>query len=188
MAATLTITEALAEIKLIDQKIAKKRDFIRAHAVRSAIVVDPLAKAGTTSEAAIASTLQAIAALFNRRIAIRMAIQQSNLENKLTVEGRRMQVAEWLIWKREVAPSEGQFLTGILQSMDKIRKDAMGGTVQNRSTGQQQMMGPTELHFAIDEPAIRQAEAVHQQTFSRLDALLSVHNSRTTVVIPDNID
>jgi hypothetical protein len=94
----LSIHEALAEIKLIKDKIEKTQAFIAEHLYRPSDMVDPL-KEG--SEIVVKRRLQSIHDLAERALAIRAAINKANIENTIKIKGTTRTIAEWLIWKRE---------------------------------------------------------------------------------------
>ena len=90
--AQTTITESLAEIKTIGKRLIKKRHALGSYIARDVRVRDPLEKNGG-SEKFVAEERQSIADLENRVIAIRTAIQQSNLNSTVTVGGSTRSVA-----------------------------------------------------------------------------------------------
>ena len=59
MATPVTITSALAELKLITKRLDRKKDFVRSFLWRQEIMTDPLERQGGSIEA-IKRTLQAI--------------------------------------------------------------------------------------------------------------------------------
>src|SRR5438105_988378 len=108
----ITITEALAELKTIDKRIEKKREFVLGYLLRQEMFKDPLEKDGG-SVSAIRREMQAIHDLEERKISIRRAIQQANERNTVTVAKQTRAIADWLVWRREVAPIQQQFLANI---------------------------------------------------------------------------
>src|SRR5439155_22848829 len=97
-----TITEALAEIKTIGKRLEKKRSAILQLIARDSRVKDPLEKEGG-SVRYIQAERQSVKDLETRIVAIRTAIQKSNLSTPLALDGQSMSVAEWLTWRREVS-------------------------------------------------------------------------------------
>src|SRR3954452_7996422 len=103
--AQITITEALAELKTIDKRIEKKREFVLAYLLRQEMFKDPLEKDGG-SVSAIRREMQAIGDLEERRITLRRAVQQANERNSVVVGKQVRTIADWLVWRREVAPAQ----------------------------------------------------------------------------------
>src|SRR5277367_6394116 len=100
----VTITEALAELKTIDKRIQKKREFVLGYLLRQEMFKDPLERDGG-SVSAIKREMQSIRDLEERKIGIRRAIQQANERTNVTVGKQTRSIADWLVWKREVAPA-----------------------------------------------------------------------------------
>lgn len=185
--AQLTITEALAEIKTIGSRLQKKRESIGPYVARDVRVRDPLEKDGG-SEKFIASERQAIADLENRVIAIRSAIQKSNLTAKLAVGGTSRSVAEWLTWRREISAGQKQFLGGLAQGLSNVRNEVQkkGGRVVAAAVAVNEAPGPNDppsLVICIDElKLIGEREAI-EQTLGDLDGKLSLFNATTVIDI-----
>jgi len=99
----ITITEALAEIKTITKRIEKKHEFVLMYLGRQEAARDPLEKDGG-SVPVIRAERQAISDLQLRTVVIRRRIQSANEANNITVEGETRSIADWLVWRREVAP------------------------------------------------------------------------------------
>src|SRR4029077_17206699 len=97
----LTITEALAEIKTIGKRVETKQSQLESYIVRDSRMRDPMEKDGGSAEF-IKRERQAITDLQKRVVNLRLAIQQSNMVTKLSLNGTDMTVYEWLIWRREV--------------------------------------------------------------------------------------
>ena len=98
----LTITEALAEIKTINKRLQTKRQNTLQYVARDARVKDPLEREGGSVEF-LKRERQSIKDLEQRVVAIRTAIQRSNLETRTTIAGRELSIAEWLTWRREIS-------------------------------------------------------------------------------------
>src|SRR5262245_51260016 len=121
--AQITITEALAELKTIDKRIQKKREFVLGYLLRQEMFKDPLEKDGG-SVSAIKREMQSIHDLEERKIAIRRAVQRANEENTVAVAGRARTIADWLVWRREVAPVQQSFLASIRTKIEQARQEA----------------------------------------------------------------
>lgn len=189
MAATVTrytITEALADLKTIGARIEKKREFIGANLARQFGLTDPLEKAGG-SVAIIQRELQAIADLEKRHLAIRTSIQRVNHETPITVEGVTHSIAEWLTWRKEIAPG--------IQTWNKRVRDALAA---NRKQAQQKGFGVvsataivgaeperTDLIVNIDEAALAASIEQMETILGTLDGQLSLKNATVMIEIPD---
>lgn len=172
----LTITEALAEIKLITKKIENKKPTIMLNLVRATHIPDPL----VDSKAAIASEVQAITDLSQRLITLRSAIAKANVENLVEINGKSMSIYDWLTWKREVATIQGDLFRGIFQgvknSMDAIARQPQ---VTKDDKGAAHLVQYV-FNVAYDE-YVKKAES-HQDTLDKLDGQLSLKNA--TIVLP----
>ena len=114
----ITITEALAELKTIDKRIAKKREFVLGYLLRQEMFKDPLEKDGG-SVSAIKREMQSIHDLEERKIVIRRAVQRANEQNTVTVARQTRSIADWLVWRREVAPIHQQFLANLRAKIEQ---------------------------------------------------------------------
>lgn len=122
--AKMTITEALAQLTTIGKRIEKKRTFIRTYLLRPEKLKDPLQKDGGSS-VVLGRELQSITDLERRHVAIRLAIQKANQETQVTVEGITKSLAEWLTWRKEIAPGLQNYL-GVLQgTINNVRQQAL---------------------------------------------------------------
>jgi len=179
----MTITEALAEIKTIGKRLEKKRSAIAANLARDSRLKDPF----EDSVKYVASERQAITDLESRIVAIRTAIQKSNLETKTTVNDKTMSVGEWLTFRREVAPGRqaflGQLNQGIKQMRDKVTRD--GGRVTSgvaSATAIVEANKPTiEIVLHLDEKALLEEQELLEKTLGDLDGKLSLLNATTVI-------
>ena len=173
-----TITEALAELKTIDKRIEKKREFILSYLLRQEIFKDPLEKEGG-SVSAIRRELQSIHDLEERRIGIRRAIQLANQTTMVTVGKQTRSIADWLVWRREVAPRQTQFLASIRMKIEQSRQEAVrrgAGLASNTETAR-----PSDVIVNINEQdRAREIEAM-EEALGQLDGLLSLKNA--TIII-----
>lgn len=96
----ITITEALAEIKLIVKKVEKKRAQMMPSLATYDHVPDPYQSAGGYKKV-IDSELQSINDLSERLVRRRARIAETNATTDLTIEGRTRKISEWLAYKRE---------------------------------------------------------------------------------------
>lgn len=175
---TMTITEALAEVKLIDKKVTKHHENERAYLFRQAIVRDPLEKDGG-SAAYVASQAQASGDLLLRLITVRRSIQDANAKNMLTVEGISRTVADWLVWRREVLPRLKTRIAAISTALTNLRNDVKkkGGSVSATPAGDEQY----DVIVNFNETALLNEALKLAEIEERLDGKLSLFNAVTLV-------
>lgn len=172
----MLVTQALAEIKTIDKRIAKKHEFIMQYLVRQEKFKDPLTSEGG-SEAALKSAQQAIADLQSRKVALRRAILKSNMETSLTVEGITMSVQDWLTWKREVAPSLVARLNSMANAIGAIRAEAMRKGVSVAATEPK----PDDVVINVSEAELARRRETTEKVLGDLDGQLSILNATTSI-------
>lgn len=174
----LTITEALADLKTIDKRLAKKREFILQYVARQDIVKDPLEKDGG-SVTAIARERQSMADLEERKLRIRAAIAAKNQEIKLTLSGKVRSISDWLVWRREVAPQKQVFLSGLRSSVQKIRDDVTrkGGQIVESGKGG----GAQDITVNVSERELATEIESLEEILGGLDGQLSLKNATTFV-------
>lgn len=170
--ATITISEALADIKTLNARLDKKEEFIAEHLMRAKEAKDPLEAQGG-QVAAIVLQRTAMLALQQRIVTIRLAVQHANLTTPLTVLGVTKSMAEWLVWRRDVVPKERLFLTEIKQAVNRVRHDML----RTRSS--------REIVVNLDEQALSDAIEHLERTLGELDGQLSLKNATVMVEIPD---
>lgn len=179
----MTITEGLAELKTLQKRIEKKREYVGGYIARQDGMKDPLEKDGG-SAAMITRERQAIADLEGRRVAIRTAIQKVNQTTPITIAALTKTIAEWLTWRKEVAPGEQAFVTGLRQRVMQARTQAqqkgwgvVSATVTTADTK------PTDVVINVDEAALA-AEAEQLETIlGTLDGQLSLKNATVMIEI-----
>lgn len=178
---SMTITEALAEIKTIRKRLEKKHQSIHSYLAREAKMRDPLEKDGG-SVAFVARERQAADDLQKRLVAIRVAIIQANMVTKLTLHGREMTLMEWLTWRREVAPSAGGLLTNLANVIQQFRVQAQR-TTRAVSDVTAATPGENDILVNINEAALRAEIEEHEQILGELDGKLSLLNATVTISI-----
>lgn len=172
-----TITEALAELKMIDKRIEKKREFVSSYLMRHEMVRDPHEKDGG-SVTAVARELQAIHDLEERKVRVRRRINEANLQTML-VNGATRSIAEWLIWRREVATSIGTFYDGLSNRIAQTRKEAVTKGVAVVSTGDSPK--PMDIVVNLNEQDLARWREEHAALLETLDGQLSLKNATTLV-------
>ena len=175
----VTITEALAEIKTIEKRVAKKKEFVLAHLYRQERLKDPLQADGGSVEA-VRQERQAIADLDERKVAIRRAVQQANVDTDVTVSGTTRSVADWLVWRREVAPGIQAFLNDINGRILAVRQEAMRNGFQVTSENAQ---SPNDVVVNINEAKLADSVEQLEEILGNLDGQLSLKNATVFVEI-----
>jgi len=173
----ITITEALAEIPTLLKRIDKKREFVKNYLFRQSAVRDPHEKDGG-SQALIASELQGVADLQDRLVAIRAAIQKANAENFITIDGTESSIADWLTWRRELAPREQAFLDGLSKMLSDLRKKA---AQQGVGVSEQDKGVTADWIVNINEKELSEKIENYERTLGALDGQLSLKNATITV-------
>jgi hypothetical protein len=175
----LTITEALAEITTIGKRIDKKQEWIGQNLIRQDRLRDPLEKQGGTA-AIITQELQAIADLQARLIMLRRAIQQANEATDVTINGVTRTIADWLVWRREIAPQLKGMLSRFASTVQDWRKQAAQKGLSVITT-QDVAQSPNDLIINLNERWLAEQIDQHEQVLGALDGQLSLKNA--TVVI-----
>lgn len=173
----MTITEALAEIKTIDKRIASKREFMQQYLFRLDNVKDPLEKDGG-SEKVIASEMQAVNDLEERVVTLRHNIQEANEETMVTIEGVTRSISDWLVWRREVAPIRQNFLTQMRRTVNSARDTLRRENRQLVPNGQEK---PSDVIININEKELATQSEKLNNILGQLDGQLSLKNA--TVMI-----
>lgn len=173
-----TITEGLAEIKTISKRLEKKRLFIIDNLFLQGNLRDPLEKQGG-SETAIKEARQSIDDLEKRIIRIRSAINQANTQNTITVNGESKTIAEWIIWRREIAPHSRSFLNNLNQNIQSVRQQA----AQKGMTVTHEADNPTEVTIFLDEKALAAEIEGLEAILGELDGQLSLKNATILIEI-----
>ena len=176
---TVTITEALAELKLIKAKVEKKKAFVMGNLGRQEGAKDQLEKSGGT-RAVVTSELQAIGDLHERIVRIRSAIAAANSASFVEIRGVRRSIADWLVWRRDVAPMvrglESNLASGIAQLKQKAQ--AQGYRVNVNAN---EALLPTDVIIELDEKALADKAEATQEILDTLDGKLSLHNATVQV-------
>jgi hypothetical protein len=175
--AVTTITEAPAEIKTIDKRIEKKREFITTYLVRNEQLKDPLDRDGGSFEA-IRRERQAIKDLEELKVAIRRAILDANQENTITLSGTTRSIADWLVWRREVAPTQERFLTTLRRNIDANRAEAQK---RGLAVAEPDKAKERDLIVNLNEAELAEDIEQFQEALGSLDGQLSLKNATVTI-------
>ena len=172
---TMTITEALAEIKTINKRLEKKREFVSQFLWRQERIKDPLEKDGGSQET-IKRERQAINDLEERVIKIRRAIQQANDATTVTILEVSRTVSEWLTWRREIAQNQQKFLavlrTGIYNMRQEAQKKGLN-IAQNKET----ISSDNDIVVNINEQELAKNIERLEEMLGTLDGQLSLKNA-----------
>jgi hypothetical protein len=173
----MTITEGLAELKTIDNRINNKRTFVKNNLARQEFVKDPLEKDGGQFKA-VESEIQSLKDLLLRKITIRNSIQTVNQITKIFIKDREMSIANWIVWKREILPVEKAFYNELSSGIANLRRDAMSKGLKI-SDGQN--ASPQDVIVNVNESWLKQTIENLSEIEGTLDGQLSLRNA--TVVI-----
>lgn len=171
----ITITEALAEIKTIGKRLDKRRQFVTGYLTRQEGIKDPLEKDGGSPEV-IRRERQAISDMENSIIALRRGIQRANEETEIAINGVTRSIADWLIWRRDVAPGQQIFLGEIRAKLTSVRDGARRQGVSVVSVSAQPEK-PTDIVVNISETELAAETDKLEDTLGQLDGLLSLKNA-----------
>lgn len=178
---TTTITQALAEIRTLEKRVMKKRDFIESNLHRQEVYKDPLLNEGGQPQI-IRQEQQAITDLLNRQVRLRMRINESNTTTMVEVCSVVKSVAEWLIWKREIMPGIERFMALMTQDLRGVRKQAQksgGQYIPVDSTIRD--LKATDFVVNISERELALGQENLEEMTGALDGMLSLKNATTNI-------
>lgn len=181
----ITITEALAEIKTIDKRLEKKREFVAQYLAQPERIKDPFEKDGGSAKV-LSEQIQSVTDLEGRKVQLRTAINAINARESITIEGTTRTIAEWIIWRREIAPGQEAFMTRLFQMLAQLRKEAQQRGARMVGQGAAVAVGdsqPTDIIVNIDEKKLGEDRERFQNVLGQLDGLLSLKNATLTLDI-----
>lgn len=181
--AKMTITEALADIKTIDKRIEKQGEMVKNYLVRQEAIRDPLEKEGG-SMAAVQRALQSIYDLEERKVAIRSAIARVNAETTITIGLRTRTIADWIVWRREVAKGRKARLDGIVSAVIQYRSQALKQGFTVVSPGQV-AANLSDIIVNVNESEMNAERESMEVVLGTLDGQLSLKNATVLVTLPD---
>lgn len=178
--AKITITEALAEIKTAQARIAKKREAVMRYFSRDSKLRDPLEQEGGSKEY-VRKERQSIKDLEQRIVRIRSAIQAKNLETQLPINGTTRTLTEWLNWRREIANGQRMFLAQMAGQVSQVRQHALrqGAKVTDSADG----YAPGDVVIAVGEQDLAKESEDMEAILSTLDGKLSLLNATVQVEV-----
>lgn len=177
----MTITEALAELKTIQKRIEKKREFVGQYLARQDGIKDPLEKDGG-SATVIERERQSIADLETRIVAIRTNIQKVNQATPITVEGVTKTIAEWLTWRKEVAPGQQASLSSLRRTIQSVRQQTQQKGLQTIAPGAT-AGSPADVVINVDEGQLAKDAELIETILGTLDGQLSLKNATVMIEV-----
>ena len=174
----ITITEALQEVKTLIKRIEKKQEFIRGFLWRQNHLRDPHEKDGGSRDL-IKKERQAIKDLENNIIDLRRGIATANAQNNITVCGETMSIADWIVWRREIATGRREFLKQLQSRIQNARLQALHNGVSVVDTDSK--VSVSELIINIDEKELADELEKIVEIMSTLDGQLSLKNSTVKI-------
>ena len=169
-----TITECLAEIKTIEKRLVKKRAFVLEHLTINQKMKDPFEESGGSPKV-LKAERDSIRDLEDRIVKIRSAINRSNQSTELTIDGAKKTVAEWLVWRREVAPAYSKFLASMSNAISSKRLSMQSDYAYNKDAGNDDVV----VH--VDERELGSESENLEDVLGSLDGKLSLLNATTVI-------
>lgn len=169
-----TITQALAELKTINKRIENKTQTVGKYLTQPDDKRDPLERQGGSAKM-IEEERQSIDDLWVTQIRIRRAVEDANIANEITVEGVTRSIAEWLIWRREVAKSRKMFLSSMAQSIARQRELAHSVTLRMSGSGQEART--VDIIVNLNEKELMNDIEHLDSVMGQLDGQLSLKNA-----------
>ena len=164
----MTITEALAELKMLQKRIAKKESGLEPYLLRQDKVKDPLSAEGG-SAAWVAAQRQGLSDLHERIVKIRGSINRA--------------IADWIVWRRDVAPLVARLHSALNGAVRQARDFAKSKNVRLLTDGSE--AGPDDIVVSFRETDLQAEIEAHEELMGTLDGKLSLLNATTLVTIPD---
>lgn len=180
MKSKITITEALQEIKTIDARIQKKKEFVFTYLWRQNTQRDPHEKDGG-SAVLIAQERQAISDLLERKISIRTSTNVANSENSITVGKTTRTISEWLVWKRDVAPILKSVLNETAGKLQAMRQEVARKGLNVTQNAPSEVT--TDVIVNINENDLSKQIEELEETLSTLDGQFSLKNATIKIEV-----
>jgi hypothetical protein len=181
MTTKYSITEALAELKTIDKRIASAVEFINKYNIRQGSTIDPLDDEGG-SHVVIPQKMQSITDLLERKLAIRTAINKTNAITNVTVCGVTKTIAEWIVWRRECSGKELVALQGFQRGILDARQQCLSKQMTLKDDGTQPSKVTEVSSFIKELPLAKRMDWI-REVESTLDGKLSLTNATTLVEV-----
>lgn len=173
----ITITEALAEIKLIEKKLSSKTQHVAQNLSRAKHLPDPLGD----SAKALQSEMQSIHDLYKRQVKIRGVIAKANIETTIRVIDDEMSITEWLAWKREVSAKQNALYATIRDGIKAAQNTySRAPQIYKDSEDKTQLV---QFVFNLDYQEYVSLAEKTQEKLDKLDGLLSLKNATILVEV-----
>ncbi|MDY6939478.1 MAG: hypothetical protein SWY16_17680 [Cyanobacteriota bacterium] len=207
---TMTVTDALAELTLLEKRIDSARLGLDNNALIAVVEMGKVPtgyKSRQEHASQARAALQRVDALISRRRTIKRSVVLSNASTMVTIAGEEMTVAEAIEMKNFIDYYEGVLNTmqsaysrarkdydiakvRVKDRLDKLAIEVLG---KNASAEKYQSLADSFLAregVELLDPIDIAAKIEDRQTFveefnSTVDRVLSISNARTTVEIPD---
>ena len=208
--ARITVTDALAELTLLEKRIDSARAALQENALIAVVEVGKVPNGFRSREEHATQAragLQRVDALINRRREIKRTIVLSNASTRVTVAGQELTVAEAIEMKTFIIYYESVLATmntahtqtlrefkaaqaKVKERLDKLAIEVLG---KNASADKYQSLADSFLSregVELLDPTNLAAEIERRQAFieefkSTVDRVLSISNARTMVDVPD---
>jgi hypothetical protein len=178
-----TISEAMAELKLINAKVNKKTQFIKDNCVSYNHVEDPYKKDGGRHEL-IKQEEQAIEDLLKRYEVIREKIMEANLATEITINNISKSIYSWLVWRREVKEKQDSLYNTyqrvesatreLEQRPQSYKKEDKDGNILNEFVKMTSNIKLDKYRKELDNIT---------EAFEKLDGILSLKNATIFIEI-----
>ena len=207
---TMTVTDALAELTLLEKRIDSARAALDNNALIAVVEVGKVPtgyKSRQEHASQARAALQRVDALISRRRTIKRSVVLSNASTMVTIAGEEMTVAEAIEMKNFIDYYEGVLNTmqsaysrarkdyDIAKARVKDRLDKLAIEVLGKNASAEKYQSLADSFLAREgvellDPIDIAAKIEDRQTFveefnSTVDRVLSISNARTTVEIPD---
>lgn len=174
----MTITEGLQEIKTLIKRIDKKRTFIEGYILRNNQIRDPHESSGG-SQKLIKQELQGIIDLEENIISIRRKIAAANTSTTVTIGETTKSIADWIIWRREIAHPRKRFLEKLLNKILSARKECASAGL--RMTELADSAAVSDIIVNVNEKSIADEIEAIENILSTLDGQLSLKNATIAI-------
>lgn len=177
------ISVALSDLKMIQKRIDSKQAFILQYLTRPEQLKDPLFREVGGAAGAIERELQACADLRQQAVAIRRAIAEANAKTEITVNGTTRTIADWLRWRRDIAPGERDFVRALVSNLDRARQQALakGGALISATANSSTDNKPSDIVVNLNEMALSQRREELEAVLEQLDGQLSLKNATVNI-------
>ena len=170
-----TITEALAEIKLIDAKVAKKQSVVFDR--NNLMYLEQVIRKPVVS---ITEEIQSIEALLDNREKIRAAIMASNVVTRVEIGGIEKTIYGWLCFKKETGAALSNTYQQINAAVSSLKEEIQRrpSFYKDDKTGENRLV---KAVFTIDDKALLKKAEDTAALLEKIDGVLSLKNATTVI-------